>query len=62
MHTDHVAKFGFFTSTSLSAMCKMITVAISAVRRGSLKPFGYCIPRVTEFSDGSEEMCVSFEQ
>jgi hypothetical protein len=36
-------------------MCEVVTVAISAVGRGSPKPFGYRIPRVTEFSDGSEE-------
>lgn len=42
-------------------MSEMVPVAISAVGRGSPKPFGYRIPRVTEFSDGSEES-VSFEQ
>lgn len=36
-------------------MCEMVTVAISAVGRGSSEPLGYHIPRVTEFSDGSEE-------
>jgi len=46
---------GIFTSTSLAAMCEMVTVAISAVGGGSPKPFGYRIPRVTEFSDSSEE-------
>ena len=51
----------FFTSPTLAAMSEMVPVAISAVGRGSPKPFGYCIPRVTEFSDGSEES-VSFEQ
>ena len=36
-------------------MCEMVTVAISAVGRGSPKLFGYLIPRVTELPDGSEE-------
>lgn len=37
-------------------MCEMITVAISAVGRGSPELFGYRIPRVAEVSDGSEEI------
>lgn len=40
---------------SLAAMCEMVTVAVSAVGGGSPKPFGYRIPRVAEFSDGSGE-------
>jgi hypothetical protein len=56
MRADHVANSVFFTSTSLAAMCEMVTVAISAVGRGSPEPFGYRIPRVTDFTDGSEEI------